>query len=651
MLSRRSAAAFALFPLSLLALPACSSEPPEPPPDAGLPDRKPGARAPLTAPCDDMDPLRCLLPWPSSTFTSADPSTPTGLRVHVDPSSLVAPDDPASINRADGFSRVTPLVAGFAAALGPIAPGSSPVTGSVRLLVAQPDHPGYGEAVPLRVVVEPGEADDGSPESFVFAYPLRPLAPNADHVALVLDDLPVISGAAPAPSRAATVALGLAPPASPAEARLFAYHAPTRALVAQADLDPRRVLRVWDFTTRSADDPIRRLIAMRTAALSAVAKAEITVAIDKVDIPAAPPIAAIIEGHLGGLPAFLAPDPGTGLTLDAAGLPAPVGSREAPFRIVLPAGQGDYPFVMFGHGTGGAYTDDTLDAELAGLSAAKVGIELQGWTKADVLDTFVGFVRMFEGTHHAAALLMQSLADGAAIQAALGGALGDALSAPTLQGGLPNPAAGRRPEPSRTLWVGGSLGGTMSLVAVGVDPAIRHGVLNVPGAAWTHFVPGSKFFEPIRGLLKNPYGDLDALLAVAMSQGNWDDIDGAVFSEVLAQKSAAFLIQESIGDPVLPNPGSEMVAVVTGAVQVGAVLSPLAGVLPAGEAEGQSGITQYRVPDTDPFAIHGFAARDTPAGAAAREQMSAFLSSVWAGKPKVVVPAGCPEGSCDFSGP
>ena len=93
------------------------------------------------------------------------------------------------------------------------------------------------------------------------------------------------------------------------------------------------------------------------------------------------------------------------------------------------------------------------------------------------------------------------------------------------------------------------------------------------------------------------------------------------------------------------------VAVVTGAVQVGAVLSPIAGVPTAGEAEGQSGITQYRVPDTDPFAIHGFAARDTPAGAAAREQMAAFLSSVWIGKPKVTAPMACPNGSCDFSAP
>jgi hypothetical protein len=51
--------------------------------------------------------------------------------------------------------------------------------------------------------------------------------------------------------------------------------------------------------------------------------------------------------------------------------------------------------------------------------------------------------------------------------------------------------------------------------------------------------------------------------------------------------------------------------------------------------------------------IHGFAARDTPAGAAAREQITDFIRSVWSGAPRITVPAGCrantPPGSCDFT--
>ena len=110
------------------------------------------------------------------------------------------------------------------------------------------------------------------------------------------------------------------------------------------------------------------------------------------------------------------------------------------------------------------------------------------------------------------------------------------------------------------------------------------------------------------------------------------------------------LIQESIGDPVLTNPGSELLAVTTGAAQVGAVLVPIAGVKSVEEAVGQSGITQYHVSDAGPFDIHGFAAKNTPAGLAARAQIMSFVQSVWAGAPVVKVPAGCKGGSCDFTG-
>jgi hypothetical protein len=156
----------------------------------------------------------------------------------------------------------------------------------------------------------------------------------------------------------------------------------------------------------------------------------------------------------------------------------------------------------------------------------------------------------------------------------------------------------------------------------------------------------------IAGLLQTPYqGTLNALQAVAMSQGDWDEIDGAAWSARLAGRSTAFLIQESIDDPVVPNPGSEMVAVVTGAKQVGAVLVPIAAGIPtATEVDGASAITQYKVISSDPLQIHGFAAQSTPAGDAARSQIAAFVQSIYAGSPKITVPAGCVGGSCDFSG-
>ena len=634
-----------IFCFAALAVAAgCSSSAP----DFNVADRLPGVRTPLTAACDPMDPTACLLPWPSSTYTTVDATTTTGLRVAVNPSSLIAPDQVTSINLADGFSRVTPLVTGFPTNVGAVPTGS---TGPVRLLVAQKGDPALGTAVPLRFDVEQGQADDGSPESLVFGYPLRPLEANADYVACVMDDLPASGGAPLVAGRPALIALGLAAPATLAEAQLAAYHAPTRAVLAKAGIDVHHVLRVWDFTTRDAVDPQRRLAAMRQAAIAAVAAGTVTVTLNSVDTTGPAPIAAIVEGVLSGLPDYINPAAGSVLTLDANGLPVASGTRTAPFRVVVPVGTGDYHFVMYGHGTGGNYDDPTLDAEIAGAGVAKVGIQFDGWTSTDVLATFVGLIQVFQGSSHAAGMLMQALADAAAVQATLGGILGDALAGPMLET-TTNPAVGRRPDPTNVVWAGGSLGGIMGLVATCTDPDVKYGVLNVPGAAWTHFVPKSLLFTMIEGLLQAPYqGELNALHAVAMAQGNFDEIDGAPWSTQLATRNAAFLIQESIGDPVVPNPGSEMVAVVTGATQVGAVLVPIAAGIPtATQVTGKSGITQYHVTSSYPFDVHGFAAQATPAGDAARAQIAAFVSSIYTGTPTITIPAGCVNGSCDFSG-
>src|SRR5262249_17310635 len=155
--------------------------------------------------------------------------------------------------------------------------------------------------------------------------------------------------------------------------------------------------------------------------------------------------------------AFIDPTPGSALVLDAQGLPVAGGTRTAPFRVVVPAGTGDYPFLMYLHGTRGTYEDTTLDTENAGRRGAKGSNQLDGWTQADATPTFIGFTEVFQGTPHAVAMLMQALADGAAIQKEMGSGISDLLSAPML-GGAPNPAAGRLPQSKTVLWTGGSLG-------------------------------------------------------------------------------------------------------------------------------------------------------------------------------------------------
>lgn len=609
-------------------------------------DRAPGQRAPLTASCDDNDPTDCLLPWPSSRFLEADASTATGLRVRVDPASVHAGDDPGFLNTADGFSRITGVATGFGARLDPTG-----AEGALLLLVAEPGHPDYGAAFPLAVEVVEG-GGSLAPEDLLIGRPRRPLPADAEMVVVVLDELQAADGSALTASTDTKLALGLQSPATEEEALLAAYHAPTRALLESAGVEVGSVLRAWDFVTRSAEDPTARLDLMRASDEAALAAGEVSVVIDEVTLAPSASIAAIVLGHLEGLPEFR--DADGGFNLDAEGqLALAGGTRTAPFRVIIPAGEGDYAVALYGHGTGGSVEDDAFDHETAAAGLAKVGLRFDGWTEDDV---FITFGRLASGVLSGAELstagLLTSVADASAVLSAMDGVLGEALAAGTL-GGVDNPAAGRWPDASEPLWMGGSLGGTMGAVITLSDERVRYAVLNVPGGGWTHFIPPSSTYDMLAGVFNATYGDTGtAALAMLMSQGAWDDVDGAVWADLGDGRDMA-LLQESLGDPILPNIGTELLAASLGAALIEPSIEPISTLDAVDGSSDRTALEQFRVPSTESeYGIHGFAARDTPAGLAAMEQIFDFFRSALDGEPRIEHPDACrdvsEDGSCDF---
>jgi hypothetical protein len=612
---------------------------------ARQPDRPPGTRTPLSAACDSLDDTRCLLPWPSSTYTVADATTPTGLRLAVHQSSLPISDDTASLDRDDGYSVVTPLLAGFPRPIDHTLDGNKNAT-AVRLFVAQPGST-LGQEVPLRLTAVP-DYTTTVPHGLLVAYPMLPLAYATDYVVVVLDEVHADDGSSFSADGAVRVALGLADAGSDADAALFAYHAPTRALLKQAGIDAQHVLRVWDFTTRSAVSVSAPLTAMRSAAVAVAEAGQLTLTIDSA-MPLSDGSAMDVRGHVDGIPAYAAAMTGW-LSIDKNGMPSSVGTTTAPFRALLPVGVGStYHMVVFGHGTGGTVDDTTFDGEIVAAGAGKLNLQWNGWTDSETVPTLGSFASILTGTDASTANLCQSLANEAALVALLPGALGDALAAPTV-GGVANLAAGRRPDTTTPIYAGGSLGGTMGYVLALVEPNIRFAVLNVPGAGWTRFAYPSILWKEV-SILFGGETVIDQALALAITQNNWDAVDGGAWAALSTRTDTFFLEQESIGDPVLPNVGSELVAASSHAVQVAAVLDPITGVTPAPGSATQTAITQFHVPSsvTGALDIHGFAAKDTPAGIAARQQISGFIQSVWAGAPRIDVPPSCPNNSCDFS--
>jgi hypothetical protein len=261
---------------------------------------------------------------------------------------------------------------------------------------------------------------------------------------------------------------------------------------------------------------------------------------------------------------------------------------------------------------------------------------------------------MIDGSGRAAAPAAQALAAAPLLLSALGGGLGDVLSASEL-GEAPNPAQGRRPDLDTPAWLGGSLGGTLGAVVVGAEPRLRVAALNVPGSGWTHMIPHSYLYELALGsILKLNYGnDVDIHHGLLMVQGAFDDIDGGVWTDEIRRNGTPVLLQESMGDPVLPNLGTEMLAGGLDAIHLAPSLSTVVGLEVAnGPQRGGVVLTQFRVDDDGPYAVHGFAATATPAGKAAIDQITRLVTSAWEGAPVIELPEGCrenPGGSCDFT--
>ena len=137
-------------------------------------------------------------------------------------------------------------------------------------------------------------------KSMLIGRPEQVMEANADHIFVVLDSVGAEA------SEMVRVALGLEDPRGRLEEELAAHYAPTATFLEEQGLELSRVVRFSEFTTRSADDPQRRMFAMMEALETA--SSDLEVVIDTLVEPADPDIAAIVRGRLVGAPSFLNAD-------------------------------------------------------------------------------------------------------------------------------------------------------------------------------------------------------------------------------------------------------------------------------------------------------------------------------------------------------
>jgi hypothetical protein len=532
----------------------------------------------------DCNPLRaagaCLLPYPSAVFTKDDPSSPTGLRVDLAPAMFpVNADgttfDPVRLNRLDGFSPATQIVAYFpdrldGASLPPLKnPDASTADGSATVLVDMES----GERIPHFAEVDAQATKEDDRQSLLIR-PMKRLENGHRYAVGITTTLKTLDGKTPAPPDGfASILDGTAH--SERAKRQAARMPDIVSALEKAGVAKDTLLVAWDFVTATETSDIGALLSMRQQMIEAFSKEKFGYTIDKVEDDFSPHALRRITGTFEALK-FISQTkldvPDASLTFAEDGSPVRDGNLSAPFTLILPRAAQDGPvkLIVFGHGflgtgeeelggSGGSYVQDFLDAkgfaavatDWTGLSAYE-GIDPAGSSAAALAVKDMNHLNWISDRLTQAVVNVSTLAH-IAPDIAKDPAL-DVNAAPSI-------------DASRVDYYGISLGGVMGSVVMGVSPDLQRGVLNVGAASWTTLLQRSTNWTLFKLILDGSYQDrLDQQEIVCVLQQYLDPSDGMSWARHYSIDPPAgsppknILLQIGVGDLQVSNVASEMFA-------------------------------------------------------------------------------------------
>lgn len=537
--------------------------------------------------CNPLGGQGCLLPWPSMTYTKADSSSATGIRLdlplaampkNVDGSQV----DPAALDqRWNGFSNVGPMLAQFPTGVSP--DGLPPHTDPAQSLAAASPivlvDMDTGERTPFFAEVDQNEP---SPHGALIIRPLARLHPGARYAVAIRNTVKAADGSPLKPSPGFAAIRDGGDFNHPRFGALKSRYDSIFAALATAGVDKHELVLAWDFVTATDDMLQSDLTTMRAAALPAMGTGGANLTFTTTEQPA---MTGLLHRYLGTFksPNFLTDGEAdtSVMVRDGTGKPMLSGLRDAQFAAVVPDCVQTQPLprpvIVFGHGLFGSaaqYLSDGLVIDLA-----------QQHCMIIVAGDFIGL------TSRQLALLPLAVNDlnrGAQITDKLGQSISDFIALETIVRGpmATSPAFSFNGapiiDPSKVYYVGGSLGGIMGNTFMAYDPTITKGVLAVPGGNWSLLIERSNAWSLLVGSAQGAYADPDvyqllvALLGMALEP--YDPITTAahvVKDPLPGTPLKNILIWYSLGDCLVTNIATEMVARTMGIDVIGpSVRSP-----------------------------------------------------------------------------
>ena len=565
----------------------------------------------------------CLAPMPSNLFTRPDPSTPTGIRVHLTEDHLsegvfayaIQFLDLPLLNAADGFSPVGQIVVPLP---GPVSEQDLP--GDLESTVQQ-DSPilildtASGSPVPFHIRLDPDGLAQRPPQHFLVMTPAVPLELATTHVVVLRKGLRQPDGT-PVPAYPAFEQIlqkkTLDNPAledvAPLFEKLFIY------LEENGPIPREELLLAFDFTTRSAESLFSPMLHLRDStdrwALENPPQAQVRNVRYKTLEPSE---ACEIKGSYT-CPSFRTPDRKI-VVFDGQNLPVLQGTEEVDFILKLPKVSSGIrvPVVIFGHGLW-VFKETMLQITRELLQEGFAILAIDAACHGSRIDTdgFIAALFKLETVQEAVSCLTQTIADELTLVHLLKGD----LAKPTL---IPEVSyKGQEDElpdldTDTVLYVGQSMGTVIGLTFVALSRDISTAVLNVPGSGIVSIVTNGILTAPLVGKQFIPRGTppLDAQLLYVSGQNFVDYMDPMNFAPQLSRnlftehdEDKQILLQQSRNDGFIPNWVTDTLARALGVPLVEPFTYLPYGITTVPSPAKGSGVFHYEY-TTNPYLAHG----------------------------------------------
>ena len=542
---------------------------------------------PHTDGCDNLNPLHCMLPFPSDAFLIEDNTTVTGLRVNYAENTLPVSGSLSnsgesvqieSLNRLDGMSPSTQIMTAFSTLpnLTGVADqysiGLSMEVGHATTLL----NLDTGEKVAHWVETD-ARADDES-ATIVFIRTLRSLEPNTAYGI-------GISGLGVTPSAAFQAILdGHETDAPDVEARQASMASLIQALN-ESGHDVENLKDAWNFHTASLDSIVGPMISMRTDALDRLGAGGIACNVESVETDWLGDLDndfRLIKGTYT-VPQYLEwQNPPSLISRDANGTPQFVENAEIPFTLVIPQVLADNnesgPLVVFGHGFLGDGRSAVSSWSLGWMQefeVAMVATDIYGWSGSDMDTVFMGLANP-EYFEHQSDRLQQMLVNQMALARTFKGVCSDLAELHYNGTNLV--------DSSDVHYMGYSLGGIYGASITGFSPDIDRAALWVGGSGFSTFIERSTNYATFSDgfILPQAYPQRnDRALLIGICQQMWDASDSETWLRFAETgygdqiQPFNFLSTISVNDAQVPGLSSDRAARTAGIPMLsGSMMSP-----------------------------------------------------------------------------